>query len=107
MISNSKHSDSTKRKMRISAINRDNLKRIKSLPRGRGHWRWQSKPSKVAIHFRLYSKFGKAVNFPCADCGKPARDWSNEKKEYSANLNNYKPRCRSCHVKKDKNWVKK
>lgn len=80
--------------------------RIASLPRGNKHWNWKEKPSLLTLHKRLHRKYGSASNFPCADCGKKARDYSNETGKYTDDIGDYKPRCRSCHVKKDKNWLK-
>ena len=68
---------------------------------------WQENPNVRAIHRRLGRWFGKASQFPCFDCGKKAHDWSNENGNYTDDIKDYRPRCRSCHVKKDKNWIKK
>lgn len=73
-------------------------------------------PTLGAIHRRLYRTRGKATEFACVDCGGPARDWSynnadpaqlTEERDgtpiaYSLDLDNYDPRCRSCHRKFDK-----
>ena len=90
-------------------MSRDTLhpNRIASLPRGKEHWNWSKKPSILTMHRRIHRKWGAASQFPCADCGKKARDYSCEKGKYSDKIEDYKPRCRSCHVKKDKNWIKK
>lgn len=102
-----KHTEETKEKMRLSALKRDNEKRLKSLPKGKQHWRWSDDPNKLALHKRLHRKYGSASNFKCVDCPKMAQDYSNESGTYTDDIKDYKPRCRSCHVKKDKNWIKK
>jgi len=102
-----KYSQETIEKMRASALVRDNTKRIASLPKREDHWNWKKEPTKLTLHKRLHRKYGPAKNSPCADCGKPAKDYSNETGKYTDNIKDYKPRCRSCHVKKDKNWIKK
>lgn len=102
-----KVSAETREKMRISALKRDNTKRIASMPKGENHWSWNKKPSKLTLHKRLHRKYGPANQFPCADCGEKAKDYSNESGNYTDDINDYKPRCRACHVKKDMNWIKK
>ncbi len=98
-----KHTKEAREKMRHAALQRDNTNRIVALPRGIKHWNWSEKPTILTIHKRIHRKLGKASVLKCVDCGKKARDWSNENgTEYSTNINNYKPRCRSCHVKKDR-----
>ena len=63
--------------------------------------RWK-KLSVKNVHNRIARKFGKASKRKCVDCGKKAREWSNEDgKRYSLNFKRYKPRCASCHRKKD------
>lgn len=93
--------------MRISAFKRDNTNRIKSLPKGKKHWNWSNNPTILTLHKRLHRQIGKASNYLCIDCGSKALDWSNETGNYTFNIKDYSPRCRSCHVKKDKNWIKK
>lgn len=99
------HSQEVREKMRRVALTRDNTKRIESLPRREKHWNWNDKPSINAMHKRLHRWKGKASDFLCDVCGVQAQDWSNETKEYY-DLEKYKPLCRSCHVKLDKNWIK-
>lgn len=99
-----KHTKETKEKMRVRALSRDNSNRIKSLPKGEDHWRWNKDLktlSKVSIHRRLHRKYGPASNFKCIDCDKKALDYSNEEGNYTDDIKDYKPRCRSCHLKKD------
>jgi DNA-directed RNA polymerase subunit RPC12/RpoP len=108
MQKNSKCSAETREKMRQSAFTRDNRPRIAALPKGEQHWNWSNEPNKLAIHKRIHRKLGKASEYKCIDCGKTALDWSNNKgTKYSLDFSDYVPRCRSCHVKKDKNWTKK
>ena len=66
-----------------------------------------------AIHFRLTRHRGPAATFDCVDCGGPAFDWSfiHETPQefvrdgkwgpYSIRLDDYEPRCRSCHKRYD------
>jgi hypothetical protein len=75
--------------------------RIEALPKGKKHWRWNNNPSILTLHRRIHRRHGKAKWHNYSDCGKPAVDWSNDKKEYSDNIEDYSPRCRSCHIKKD------
>ena len=93
--------------MSRSAIARDHTNMIAALPRGEKHWMWNDKPNLITLHKRLHRKYGPASRYKCADCGKKARDYSNETGKYTDKIEDYKTRCRSCHVKKDKNWVKK
>ncbi|WP_141898688.1 hypothetical protein [Paramicrobacterium agarici] len=72
-------------------------------------------PTWGAIHRRLYRTRGKASSYSCVDCGRAAREWSYNGKDeralfedfngtavaYSLDLNNYDPRCTSCHRKYD------
>lgn len=99
-----KHTKETREKMRKLAYERNNEPRLAAIPKGERHWRWSEKPSRSAIHKRINRSQGKARNFPCIDCGERACDWSSETEEYSTNPEEYKPRCRMCHLKKDKNW---
>jgi hypothetical protein len=96
-----------RQKFREIALTRDNSKRIASLPKGKKHWKWTDKPSKLTLHRRLHRTIGKASEFPCRDCGKQAFDWSNETGNYTDKIEDYVPRCRSCHIVKDRNYQKK
>lgn len=100
-----KHTEATKEKMRENALSRDNTNRLKALPKGTKHWNWTNKPSLLTLHKRIHRKYGKASNFKCVDCSKTARDWSN-KGTYTDRIEDYEPRCRKCHVRKDENWKK-
>ncbi len=101
-----KHTKETREKMRLAALRRDNSKRIAAMPKGKDHWAWTENPNKLTLHKRIHRKYGAAKNYDC-ECGKKAHDWSCENGNYTDNIKDYKPRCRSCHVKKDQNWIKK
>lgn len=60
------------------------------------------------VHQQLRTTRGPASGCPCTDCGRPAAAWSylggapDERVDrrglaYSADLDRYRPRCRSCH----------
>jgi hypothetical protein len=60
-------------------------------------------PSYWGVHRRLRSRRGPAKNFDCADCGKRAATWAyKEASGFSANLEDYRPVCRSCHNRQDR-----
>lgn len=92
--------------MSEAALARNNENRIASLPKREQHWNWSEKPTLLTLHKRIHRKHGKASDRLCVDCGGQARDWSC-KGNYSDKIEDYEPRCRSCHVKKDENWKKK
>ncbi len=102
-------SEETKKKMSISALKRDNTKRINSLPRGENHHTWKKNPDHLTFHKRIYRKLGKASQHKCVDCSKQAKDWSNKKRILTQKMEDYEPRCRSCHMKYDMtdSWKKK
>jgi len=104
-----KHSEETKKKMRAIALKRDNTNRIKSLPKGNKHWNWSSKPNLLTLHKRIHRAYGPAKNRKCSvkKCENMANDWANVTGKYTDNIKDYKPMCRSHHVKLDKNWIKK
>lgn len=56
-----------------------------------------------ALHNRLVETRGRASEYPCADCGDPAKDWSHDggAGAFSTNLDDYSPRCRRCHLAYD------
>jgi hypothetical protein len=93
--------EETRKKMSRSALLRDNTNRIAALPRGGRHWNWSAEPTVLTLHKRLYRAFGKARDKRCYNCGGAARDWSKQVDDYSDNISDYVPRCRSCHVKHD------
>ena len=95
-------SKKVREKMRVSALKRDDINRIASLPKGINHWNWKTNPNLLTLHKRIHRKFGKASLKECIDCNKKARDWSLIKgHEYTDNVLDYEPRCRSCHIKYD------
>lgn len=86
-----------------------------------GRARAMDKPATyAAIHMRLMRARGAASAHQCVDCGQPAKDWSlrwdaeetftavaagrSGRSEclVSADLDDYEPRCRKCHVAYDK-----
>ena len=73
-----------------------------------------------AAHKRIYRQLGKASERCCVDCGSQARDWTlaYERAQdvrrgvqvvdgvryellYSLNINDYDPRCKSCHLRQE------
>lgn len=70
-----------------------------------------------SAHYRVRMAKGRAAEYPCVDdCGEQAEEWSlNEDSEelliqatgrdagmkFSMNIDDYEPRCRSCHKKYD------
>lgn len=100
-----KHSEKTITIFRTIALKRDNTNRIKALPKRENHWNWSRSPSKLTLHKRIHRKYGKASSHKCIDCSSNARDWSNTGK-YTDRIEDYVPRCRKCHIKKDENWKK-
>ena len=101
-----KHSEDTKKKLREVALMRDNTKRIASLPNGENHWRWNKKASKLTLHKRIHRKYGPARKHQC-ECGNKANDWAFiGRGEYTDKREDYKPMCRSCHMKLDKHCEK-
>ena len=66
-----------------------------------GRWKG-NKVGYRAIHCWIYLKKGKASTYKCVDCGKQAEDWSNIDHSYKRKLEDYFPRCRSCHKMYDK-----
>lgn len=81
---------------------------------GKAHPRWSDdRLTYDGVHLRLRRSKGKASQYPCVDCGKPAENWAydyNDPNElmdnkrncvYSADPDRYEPKCRSCHKKGD------
>ncbi len=58
------------------------------------------------LHAQVRKIKGKASTYPCVDCGRKASDWSSETEEYKT-IKEFKPRCRSCHIKYDYKLTKK
>ena len=87
--------------LKIRGTEKD-INRLNTLPKKEKHWNWGGdNVSILALHRRIHRQYGSASNYQCVDCGKKAKDWSNEKEKYTSNVMDYKPRCRSCHVKRD------
>lgn len=73
-------------------------------------------PAYSTAHRRVRAARGKAFEFRCIDCGGVAEEWSYNHRDpnplteiirgrevhYSANVENYDPRCRSCHQEFDR-----
>lgn len=61
------------------------------------------------FHDRLRAARGRAADYPCVDCGGPAKEWSWDKGSgetfgsgtFVDNFDEYSPRCQSCHRKMD------
>jgi hypothetical protein len=67
------------------------------------------------VHKRLLTDRGPAKNYPCVDCGEPAKDWSRDgltwenvaqgisgkRLLFSTDLSVYRPRCQLCHNRLD------
>lgn len=61
----------------------------------------------AGAHDRIKRQRGSASTHPCADCGKPATDWSYDGLDpdeltegrllYSLKVDHYEPRCKPCH----------
>jgi len=62
-----------------------------------------------AAHARVEAQCGKAADYSCIDCGRPAQHWSydhgdpDEKcspggQPYSLDTSHYEPRCAACHA---------
>jgi NAD-dependent SIR2 family protein deacetylase len=75
--------------------------RIAAMPKGEKHWRYSAVPSVLTMHRRIHRKHGAASKHLCVDCGNQAKDWSLNGTIYTDNVEDYSPRCRSCHVKRD------
>lgn len=54
-------------------------------------------PEYKRVHKQIVRKRGRAAEQSCADCGNPARDWAHVHDSDPLDVNNYEPRCRSCH----------
>jgi endogenous inhibitor of DNA gyrase (YacG/DUF329 family) len=76
-------------------------------------WLRKPVPTYAAAHYRLYHDRGAASGHPCAECDKPARDWSLTGEDsadltaagsglrYSTDQARYRPLCRRCHMRID------
>jgi hypothetical protein len=52
-------------------------------------------------HMPVRRTYGPASQWQCVDCGKMAREWSQIHDTDPYNVENYEPRCVSCHRKYD------
>lgn len=73
-------------------------------------------PTISAMHWRIRSIRGRAIDHACIDCGRKAQEWSYNNADpdelfaedhgsllaYSLNLDNYDPRCALCHRRFDR-----
>lgn len=58
-------------------------------------------PEYKRVHKDLLSRRGKAANQTCVDCASSAKDWSYVHDTDPTDVENYVPRCQSCHRKYD------
>lgn len=77
-------------------------KHIKRMSEANPNWKGKQ-ISRRSMHSRVESSKGKANTHDCVDCGKQARDWSRTHMEDQFNIDSYEARCRSCHLKYDRN----
>ena len=54
-------------------------------------------PSYAGWHHRVTKARGTASGYPCADCGRPAQDWSTVNPSSNDLWVRFQPRCRKCH----------
>lgn len=90
----------------------------RNFPRAEQHWAWTGDNANyVTMHQRVRRALGKAVLRSCVDCGNPAKHWSYNRRgvaevvdkrgtPYSLDVNDYEPRCVSCHKRFDLDHVK-
>ena len=65
---------------------------------GADHHNWKGdQATYLGRHYRVYRKRGKASEYPCADCGDPARDWAQIHGTDGTDPEHYQPLCRKCH----------
>jgi hypothetical protein len=53
------------------------------------------------IHREVVKAKGKAKEYLCVDCEKDAMDWSCIKGSSGSHIDDFEPRCRSCHLRYD------
>lgn len=58
-------------------------------------------PEYKSVHQKLFWKRGRASDQTCVDCKNSAQDWSYIHGTDPMNIENYDPRCKSCHRKYD------
>jgi hypothetical protein len=61
----------------------------------------QPRAGYTARHERVYMDRGKATDQACADCGEPARHWSQIHGTDGTDPAHYEPRCVRCHSRYD------
>lgn len=93
-----KHKQSSKDKMSNSAMGKHVGKKSGSWIDGRA---W-----KTSLHCWVVQQLGKASKYKCVDCANQAYDWCNVDHSYQRELDDYAPRCRSCHALYDKQFNK-
>jgi len=98
--------------MRVKTHGDPNAVKPKSLPGDLNpNWRGDD-VGYAAVHRRLRRTRGSASTYPCAQCGKPAYQWSYDHADsaqrtdslglpYSIDLAHYLPRCTPCHKRFD------
>ena len=84
-------------------MSRDTLhpNRLAALPKGSNHWNYNANPNKLTMHRRIHRAHGAASKQLCVNCNNRARDWSLNGTIYTDKVEDYSPRCRSCHTKYD------
>jgi NAD-dependent SIR2 family protein deacetylase len=65
------------------------------------HHNWTDTPSVLTLHKRIHRRHGSAKNYKCTECDNQAKDWSLNGNTYTDKIEDYAPRCRSCHIRKD------
>ena len=63
--------------------------------------RQAASPSYHVWHKRITKARGPASGYPCADCGRPAQDWSTVNPSSGDVRDRFQPRCRTCHRRYD------
>ena len=77
-------------------------------------------PSYAGMHKRIFYDRGRAADYTCVECTQPAEEWSydggcpdelTEKVRgvmlaYSVDQDQYSPRCKKCHRRKDKSLLR-
>lgn len=58
-------------------------------------------PSYDVWHHRVTKARGPARDYPCVDCGRPAKDWSTVNSATDDVQARFQPRCRKCHRRYD------
>ena len=109
--SNGPHSDETRRK-----ISESHKGKPKSPEHRANLWKNRDRPEPTygTWHRIIRAEMGSAKSLLCVDCGGPAWDWSLKRDAinlvfdeswpgwFSRKIEDYEPRCRSCHVSYDR-----